>query len=207
MSGYADLRRLHQGGGEAGRMGARMMADVAEGERGRVYLPPTPRWKPSRAGASPNGSHGDLPARLSAWILRDLRNDKMERPLHFSPARGADDVLRPGAGSTGASKAGRLSAGLADDGQSSRRRRHRRDSIRRCRGVILGACRSRQRPRTTQSALVSIWRNPQQDQRDASSGCICATGTADDLGLRRGQSVQRIRRRTFSTLSMDREGP
>ena len=28
--------------GKAGRMGARLMAIVAEGERGRVYLPPTP---------------------------------------------------------------------------------------------------------------------------------------------------------------------
>ena len=43
--------------GRAGRMGARLMAIVAEGERGRVYLPPTeameavareakPEWKP-----------------------------------------------------------------------------------------------------------------------------------------------------------------
>ena len=43
--------------GKAGRMGARLMAIVAEGDRGRVYLPPTeemeavarkakPEWKP-----------------------------------------------------------------------------------------------------------------------------------------------------------------
>ena len=52
--------------GQAGRMGARMMAIVAEGERGRVYLPPTtvmeavackaqPEWRPP----------GDVPARLT----------------------------------------------------------------------------------------------------------------------------------------------
>jgi putative DNA methylase len=52
--------------GKAGRMGARLMAIVAEGERGRVYLAPTeeheaiarqaqPVWKPS----------GDVPARLT----------------------------------------------------------------------------------------------------------------------------------------------
>jgi putative DNA methylase len=52
--------------GKAGRMGARLMAIVAEGERGRVYLPPTeameevalqaqPEWKPE----------GDVPARLT----------------------------------------------------------------------------------------------------------------------------------------------
>jgi putative DNA methylase len=52
--------------GKAGRMGARLMAIVAEGERGRVYLRPTeameavalqakPEWKPE----------GDVPARLT----------------------------------------------------------------------------------------------------------------------------------------------
>lgn len=52
--------------GQAGRMGARLMAIVAEGARGRVYLAPTaeheaiarqaqPSWKPS----------GDVPARLT----------------------------------------------------------------------------------------------------------------------------------------------
>jgi putative DNA methylase len=46
--------------GKAGRMGARLMATVAEGERGRVYLPPTqameslaqqarPKWRPDGA--------------------------------------------------------------------------------------------------------------------------------------------------------------
>ena len=45
--GSADLRRLHQGEGKAGRMGARLMAIVAEGEW-RVYLSPTRRWKRSR---------------------------------------------------------------------------------------------------------------------------------------------------------------
>ena len=52
--------------GKAGRMGTRLMAIVAEGERGRVYLPPTreqeltaktakPEWKPE----------GDVPSRLT----------------------------------------------------------------------------------------------------------------------------------------------
>ena len=35
--------------GKAGRMGARLMAIVAEGERGRVYLPPTPEHGGGRA--------------------------------------------------------------------------------------------------------------------------------------------------------------
>ena len=55
--GNAYLGRLHQGRGQAGRMGVRLMAIVAEGERGRVYLAPMPEhaaiarkakpeWKP-----------------------------------------------------------------------------------------------------------------------------------------------------------------
>ena len=35
--------------GKAGRMGARLMAIVAEGERGRVYLAPTPEHGGGRA--------------------------------------------------------------------------------------------------------------------------------------------------------------
>ena len=43
--------------GKAGRMGARLMAIVAEGERGRVYLPPTPEHEAvAQTGASPSGS-------------------------------------------------------------------------------------------------------------------------------------------------------
>ena len=45
----ADLRRLHQGEGKAGRMGARLMAIVAEGDRGRIYLAPTAEHGSDRA--------------------------------------------------------------------------------------------------------------------------------------------------------------
>ena len=39
--------------GQAGRMGARLMAIVAEGDRGRVYLPPTPEMEAvARRGAA-----------------------------------------------------------------------------------------------------------------------------------------------------------
>jgi len=57
MSGAPIVGDYIKAEGQAGRMGARMMAIVAEGERGRVYLPPTqemeevarqakPEWKP-----------------------------------------------------------------------------------------------------------------------------------------------------------------
>jgi len=39
--------------GKAGRMGARLMAIVAEGERGRVYLPPTPEHEAAAKKAQP----------------------------------------------------------------------------------------------------------------------------------------------------------
>lgn len=52
--------------GQAGRMGARLMAIVAEGQRGRVYLAPTEDHETIAADASPNWRpKGDVPARLT----------------------------------------------------------------------------------------------------------------------------------------------
>ena len=52
--------------GKAGRMGARLMAIVAEGERGRVYLPPTDAIEAVARGAKPKWMpEGDVPARLT----------------------------------------------------------------------------------------------------------------------------------------------
>ena len=52
--------------GQAGRMGARLMAIVAEGERGRVYLAPTPEHEAAARQAKPEWRpEGDVPARLT----------------------------------------------------------------------------------------------------------------------------------------------
>lgn len=52
--------------GQAGRMGARLMAIVAEGARGRVYLPPTEHHEAVAKGAKPSWSpSGEVPARLT----------------------------------------------------------------------------------------------------------------------------------------------
>ncbi len=52
--------------GKAGRMGARLMAIVAEGERGRVYLGPTPEHEAAARTAKPAWKpEGDVPARLT----------------------------------------------------------------------------------------------------------------------------------------------
>jgi putative DNA methylase len=52
--------------GQAGRMGARLMAIVAEGDRSRVYLPPTPEMEEIARRAEPEWRpEGDVPARLT----------------------------------------------------------------------------------------------------------------------------------------------
>ena len=52
--------------GKAGRMGARLMAIVAEGERGRVYLAPTPEHEAVAREPMPEWRpDGDVPARLT----------------------------------------------------------------------------------------------------------------------------------------------
>ncbi|NMB74746.1 MAG: DUF1156 domain-containing protein [Myxococcales bacterium] len=52
--------------GRAGRMGARLMAIVAEGARGRVYLAPTPEHEAAALKAKPRWKpEGEVPARLT----------------------------------------------------------------------------------------------------------------------------------------------
>ncbi|WP_031597389.1 DUF1156 domain-containing protein [Ferrovum myxofaciens] len=52
--------------GQAGRMGSRLMAIVAEGVRGRVYLSPTKEQEAAAKGAQPTWKpSGDVPARLT----------------------------------------------------------------------------------------------------------------------------------------------
>jgi putative DNA methylase len=52
--------------GKAGRMGARLMAIVAEGDRGRVYLAPTPEHEAAACKAQPEWKPGgDIPTRMT----------------------------------------------------------------------------------------------------------------------------------------------
>jgi len=52
--------------GKAGRMGARMLAMVAEGDRGRLYLAPTPEHEAAARKAKPEWHpEGNVPARLT----------------------------------------------------------------------------------------------------------------------------------------------
>jgi len=113
--------------GKAGRMGARLMAIVAEGERGRVYLPPTPEheaaarsakpeWKPEQSlPDDPRNfwtiqygltSYGDLftPRQLVALTtFSDLVGEAMERVTRDALAAGSADDSKPlGDGGIGA---------------------------------------------------------------------------------------------------------
>ena len=83
----------------AGRMGARLMAIVAEGDRGRVYLAPTPEMEAIALKAQPNMEIRTSRCRTmpSLVFAAALRAEDLWRPLHPAPARGADDLLRPGA--------------------------------------------------------------------------------------------------------------
>jgi putative DNA methylase len=104
--------------GKAGRMGARLMAIVAEGERGRVYLAPTPEheavarqakpgWKPDtplhgkcRVNVSNYGidTYGDLftPRQLVALTtFSDLVGEAMERVKRDALAAGLPDDPTP----------------------------------------------------------------------------------------------------------------
>ena len=68
--------------GKAGRMGARLMAIVAEGERGRVYLSPTPEHgSASRARRSRSGSRMSSSSSRRSASASVLRHDEVERPF------------------------------------------------------------------------------------------------------------------------------
>lgn len=105
--------------GQAGRMGARLMAIVAEGPNGRVYLPPTreheriareakPTWKPEVAlPANPRDfktplygltTYADLftPRQLEALVtFSDLVGEAMERVKRDALAAGLSDDPTP----------------------------------------------------------------------------------------------------------------
>ena len=131
-----------------------------------------------------------MPAESALVLAAALRTDDLWRPLHPPPARGADDLLRPGAGSARAGEARRAGRRPARRRQAPRRRRHRRDGVCRCGGGVSGVCR-----RQGCRLLVNRSASWQTDQRRMSQH-FRPTGAPDGLGLRRGQSTSRMRRAT-----------
>lgn len=141
--------------GQAGRMGARLMAIVAEGVRGRVYLAPTaehetiawqatPTWKPV----------GDVPARLTGgtcvpYGLKEWGDLFTSRQLlalsTFSDLVGEAQVQV---------KADALAAGMADDGRGLETGGSGATAYAEAVGVCLGMNVSRQSNRT---ATLNFW--------------------------------------------------
>jgi putative DNA methylase len=105
--------------GNAGRIGARLMAIVAEGDRGRVYLAPTLEHEAAAANASPNWlPEGETPSKLTGGGAQASRYGLKTWASIFSPRQlvalttFADLVKEARERATGHA----LSAGLPDDG-------------------------------------------------------------------------------------------
>ena len=135
--------------GKAGRMGARLMAIVAEGTRGRVYLAPTPEheaaaltakpeWKPELP--MPENPRWFSPPAYGLTKYGDLFTPR--------PARGVDDLLRPGGrgARTGPPRcvqgrpARRFGSVWATGAQTSARRRYQGCGLCGCGGGVPGVC-------------------------------------------------------------------
>ena len=114
--------------GKAGRMGARLMAIVAEGDAGGSISRRRRSTRPRRARRSRSGSRTSTMLTAAAQYLgvKPYGLTTVRRPLHPPPARGADDLLRPGAGSARAGAARRPRRRPARRRQAPARRRHRR---------------------------------------------------------------------------------
>jgi putative DNA methylase len=94
--------------GQAGRMGARLMAIVAEGEKGRVYLSPTSLHEAVARQANPKWK----PEATLKLLDSSIRLDDLRRPFHGPSARSADCVLGPGRGGARTRQGRRVERGL-----------------------------------------------------------------------------------------------
>jgi hypothetical protein len=169
--------------GKAGRMGARLMAIVAEGDRGRVYLAPTPEMEAIALTAQPTWKpEGDIPMPETGWQLHALRTDHLRRPLHPPPARRADDLLRPGAGSARAGEARRPRRRPARRRPALAKAARARSGLCGCGGGVFGVCAWTRRRLQHNSALGA-------QQRKCQASAPLADRHSDGLGLFRGKST------------------
>ena len=127
--------------GRAGRMGTKLMAIVAEGDRGRVYLAPTSEHEidcsESRAHVEAFRCYAQRPTMVFA---ANIRSSELRRPLHRPSTGGADHLLRSRWRSTRAYL--RRCRGRWSDGRrrASEGRRDRCDGLRRGGRGVLGVC-------------------------------------------------------------------
>ncbi len=139
----------------AGRMGARLMAVAAEGDRGRVYLSPTPEHESTARSAMPEDTpQSNLPERALGFRVQqygmtkwsDLFTDRQLVALTtFSDLVGeARERIRLDA----------VAAGLPDDGVPLREGGTGATAYAEAVCVYLGMCVSRQ---TNRSATLNFW--------------------------------------------------
>ena len=141
--------------GQSGRMGARLMAVVAEGDRGRVYLPPTqvhesaaskgnPQWKPEAL--LPNNPRDFKTPLYGMNTFADLFTDRQLVALAtFSNLVGeARERIRLDA----------VATGLSDDGVPLREGGTGAAAYAEAVAVYLALCVSRQANR---SATINVW--------------------------------------------------
>ena len=81
---------------KAGRMGARLMAIVAEGDRSRVYLEPTEEQEEIALSAIPKDTpETDLAERALGFRVQEYGMTKWREPLHRPPTCRPYHLLRP----------------------------------------------------------------------------------------------------------------
>ena len=182
--------------GMAGRMKARLMAVVAEGRRGRIYLDPDgsmertaqaarPEWRPTEE--LPNDPRAVWCSLYGLTIFADLFTDRQLVALTtFSDLVGKarEKVL-----------ANALAAGMdaeAAPPPPTRRRWHRCPRLCRCRSDIFGAVCKPAGKSIFQSDILGSW------WRQRATG-LRPPGIADGLGFLRSQSVQRFQRKFRGT--------
>jgi putative DNA methylase len=103
---------------KAGRMGARLMAIVAEGERGRVYLSPTPEMEAIAMSAKPKDvPETDLPAKALGFRVQEYGMTKWRdlfTPRQLVALTTFSDLVQEARVKV---KRDALAAGMADDGK------------------------------------------------------------------------------------------
>ena len=86
MSGTPISGEYIKAEGKAGRMGARLMAIVAEGERGRVYLSPTPEHEEAVRQARPGWKPEGLMPDNARWFSPPLKTWSAPSPKTAGPS-------------------------------------------------------------------------------------------------------------------------
>jgi putative DNA methylase len=122
-------------------MGARLMAIVAEGDRGRVYLAPTPEHEEAMPRPrKPTGSRKSPCPRTRAGSRRPLRlttYGDLFTPRQLVALTTFSDLVQEARERV---KRDALAAGLPDDGKAPRERRRRRDGVCGGGGGVFGVC-------------------------------------------------------------------